>query len=263
VTRGSGLSGRSPDRSDAWALSHPYGWRARLGVIVPPTNTVNEAEWHRMAPAGVTVHSARMPLHGDSESAAGKAALHADLKRATADLAQASVDVIAYGCTAGSLVLPLTGLTDYMTSVAGVPAVATAPALVEALRALGARRIALATPYHDALTDHERDFFVQCQIETVAARGLGFGANGPDEFRNIARLPTAVAYRLAKSVDRPEAEAIVISCTDFATLDIVPVLEAELDKPVISSNLATFWAALRAAGLGDRLGSFGRLLQDH
>ena len=51
MTRTPGLSGRSPDMADAWALSHPYGWRARLGVIVPPTNTVNEAEWHRMAPA--------------------------------------------------------------------------------------------------------------------------------------------------------------------------------------------------------------------
>lgn len=249
--------------ADAWALSHPYGWRARLGVIVPPTNTVNEAEWHLMAPKGVTVHSARMPLHADTESEAGKTALHADLRRATADLAQASVDAIAYGCTAGSMTLPLTGLTDLMTSIARVPAVATAPALVEALSAFGARRVALATPYHDALTEHERIFFAQCRIETVAARGLGFGANGAEEYKKIARLPAAVAYRLAKSVDRREAEAIVISCTDFATLGIIPVLEAELGKPVVSSNQATFWAALRAAGVGDRLESFGRLLREH
>jgi maleate isomerase/arylmalonate decarboxylase len=260
VTRDDRPRGTAP--ADAWHLSHPYGWRARLGVIVPPTNTVNEAEWHLMAPEGVTIHSARMPLHTDSDSEAGKAALYADLRRATADLAQAAVDVVAYGCTAGSMVLPLGGLTDYMTSIARVPAVATAPALVEALRALGVRRIALATPYHDALTGHERDFFARCEIETVSARGLGFGANGPDEYRNIARLPAAVAYRLAKSVDRAEAEAIVISCTDFATLGIIPVLEAELGKPVITSNQATFWAALRAAGVGDRPDSFGRLLRD-
>jgi maleate isomerase len=262
VKKGPGHSAQSQGGTDAWALSHPYGWRARLGVIVPPTNTVNEAEWHRMAPEGVTVHSARMRLHADSDSEAGKAALYADLKQATADLAQASVDVVAYGCTAGSMVLPLNTLTDYMASVAGVPAVATAVALVEALRALGARRVALATPYHDALTDHEVRFFAQCQIETISSRGLGFGANGPDEYRNIARLPAAVAYRLAKSVDRPAAEAIVISCTDFATLGIIPVLEAELGKPVISSNQATFWAALRAAGVADRPDSFGRLLRD-
>src|SRR5690606_20084427 len=149
------------------------------------------------------------------------------------------------------------------TSVARVPAVATAAALVGALRALGVRRISLATPYHDPLTDHERDFFARCRIDTVTARGLGFGATGPDDYRNIARLPTAVAYRLAKSVDRPEADAIVISCTDFATLGVIPVLESELGKPVISSNQATFWAALRAAGVGDRPGSFGRLLREH
>src|SRR5690606_32966375 len=59
VTRAGGGSGTEP--ADAWSLSHPYGWRARLGLIVPPTNTVNEAEWRIMAPEGVTIHSARMP----------------------------------------------------------------------------------------------------------------------------------------------------------------------------------------------------------
>ncbi|HEX7005983.1 MAG TPA: aspartate/glutamate racemase family protein [Alphaproteobacteria bacterium] len=261
MTAAGGSPGTEP--ANAWSLSHPYGWRARLGLIVPPTNTVNEAEWRIMAPEGVTIHSARMPLHTETDSDAGKAVLYDDLRRAAADLAQAGVDVVAYGCTAGSMVLPLSGLTDFMTSVAGVPAVATAAALVGALRALGVRRIALATPYHDPLTDHERDFFARCQIDTVTARGLGFGANGPEDYRNIARLPAAVAYRLAKSVDRPEAEAIVISCTDFATLRVIPVLESELGKPVISSNQATFWAALRAAGVSDRPESFGRLLREH
>ena len=56
---------------------HPttYGWRAKIGVIVPPTNTVNEAEWQLMAPAGVSVHTTRMPLHEDTTSAAGTRAL--------------------------------------------------------------------------------------------------------------------------------------------------------------------------------------------
>ena len=60
-----------------------YGARAKLGVIVPPTNTSNEAEWQIMAPQGVTIHSARMPLHADTESEAGKAALYDDVQRFT------------------------------------------------------------------------------------------------------------------------------------------------------------------------------------
>src|SRR5690606_20084424 len=82
VTRAGGGSGTEP--ADAWSLSHPYGWRARLGLIVPPTNTVNEAEWRIMAPEGVTIHSARMPLHTETDSDAGQAALYHDLGRARA-----------------------------------------------------------------------------------------------------------------------------------------------------------------------------------
>jgi len=240
-----------------------YGSRAKLGVIVPPTNTANEAEWNRMAPAGVSIHSARMPLHMDTESDAGRGALHSDLKRHAADLAQASVDVIAYGCTAGSMVVPASSLADFMQAEAGRPCVTTAQSLIEALRALGAKRVAVATPYHDALNRHEAHFLAGHGFEVVALKGLGYGANGPAEYRNIARVPPAEVLALARSVARPEADALLLSCTDLATLDVIDTLERETGKPVISSNQATFWLALRRAGLADRLRGHGRLLAEH
>ncbi len=249
--------------AEALADTPVYSWRARIGVIVPPTNTVNEAEWNRMAPEGVTIHSARMPLHTDTTSKAGKRALLDDLRKASADLAQAGVDVIAYGCTAGSMVSPITELSDFMTQTVGVPAVTTAGALVDALAALGARRISVATPYHDALNEHERNFLAEHGFETLALTGLGYGANGPEEYKCIARVPTDRVYALARSVDREEADAILISCTDLATLEVIPRLENELGKPAVSSNQATFWAALRAAGLDLRFDEYGELLRAH
>jgi maleate isomerase/arylmalonate decarboxylase len=241
----------------------PYGWRAKIGLIVPPTNTVNEAEWARMAPEGVTLHVTRMRLHAHTTSPEGERQLYADIEKATRDLAAASVDAIAYGCTAGSMVMPLDKLTDYMAGIAGVPCVATAPSLVRACRALGVARVALATPYPDALNAHERDFLAANGIETVALKGLGIGAGGPHEYVRIARVPKDQVLAHARSVDRPEAQALMISCTDFATLDAVPELERALGKPVVTSNQATFWAALRAAGVGDRFRAFGRLLEAH
>lgn len=241
----------------------PYGRRAKIGLIVPPTNTVNEAEWARMAPEGVTIHATRMRLHADTQSPEGERQLYADIERATRDLAAASLDAIAYGCTAGSMVMPLERLTDYMAGIAGVPCVATAPALVLACRALGVTRVALATPYHDALNEHERHFLAQNGIEVVALKGLGIGAGGPHEYVRIARVPKPEVLAHARSVDRPEAQALMISCTDFATLEAIPALERALDKPVVTSNQATLWAALRAARIDDRFRSFGRLLQEH
>jgi len=239
-----------------------YGWRARLGVIVPPTNTVNEAEWGLMAPEGVTVHSARMPLHADTGGAEAERTLFDDLERASGDLAQAGVDVIAYGCTAGSMVAPMTRLTDFMTGATGIPAVATAPAIVHALGALGVRRVALATPYGEALNADERRFLAANGVEVVAAQGLGYGDGGPDEYVNIARVPVAEVFEFVRAADTEAAEAVVVSCTDFATSPIIARLEAALAKPMVTSNQATLWAALRAAGLDLAVPGFGRLL-DH
>ena len=97
----------------------PYGRRAKIGLIVPTTNTVNEAEWARLAPEGVSIHVTRMVLHTGGGGDA--AALERDLAAAIATLTPASVDVIAYGCTAGSMVSPLDKLTNRMRELGGVP----------------------------------------------------------------------------------------------------------------------------------------------
>jgi len=161
------------------------------------------------------------------------------------------------------MVQPLTRLTDYMTKLSGLPAVATAPAIVRALQALGATKVSVATPYHDALNRHEAAFLANNGIRTLSIAGLGIGAGGSHEYVQIAQHLAADAFELAVSVDRPEAEAIVISCTDFATLPVIERLERQLGKPVVTSNQATFWAAMRAAGLNDQLDGAGRLLRAH
>ena len=240
-----------------------YGARAKLGVIVPPTNTANEAEWNRAVPRGVSVHSTRMPLHTDTESDAGRAALRDDIRRFARDLAQATVDVVAYGCTAGSMISPVTGLPDFMARETGCKAVTTAQAIVAALTALDVRRLAIATPYHDALNDHEVAFLAEQGFGTVAIAGLGYGGGGPAEYRNIARVPPEDVFDLAKRVDRADADALLVSCTDFATFDILQRLEDDLGKPVVSSNQATLWYALRTAGIDDRLPGLGRLCTQH
>ena len=245
------------------AYYRPYGWRAKIGLIVPTTNTVNEAEWARMAPEGVSIHVTRMVLHTGSGGADSAASLDRDIAAAIATLTPASVDVIAYGCTAGSMVSPLDKLPARMRELAGVPAVATAPAIVHALRALDVRKIALATPYHEALNNHEIAFLAEHGIATLSAKGLGIGGGGAHEYVNIARVPEEAVLEHVRAADHPEAEAMLVSCTDFATLDILPQLERELGKPVVSSNLATWWQALRAAGIDDHFADMGRLLQAH
>lgn len=232
----------------------------KIGLIVPPQNTVNQIEWRRMLPPGVDFSLVRIALHADTESPEGKRALHADLQKSLDQLAPARPDVVAYACTAGSMSKPLDGLTDVMTQMCGKPCVATAPALVQACNKLGLKKIAIATPYHDALNRHEVHFFEENGIQVLNIRGLGIGAGGPHEYVNLAKVPKEQVYEHARGTWVPQADGMVVSCTDFASLEAIPRLEQELGKPVISSNTATLWSALKAAGVTGKLEGFGKLL---
>ncbi len=240
-----------------------YGSRAKLGMIIPPTNSANEAEWWRLAPADVTVHSVRMPLHTDTRSEAGKKALLNDIRRYCSDLAQVGPDVLVYGCTAGSMVSPPAKLADAMTAFTGLPSITTAQSIVRALRAMGLSTVSVGTPYHDLLNEHEQQFLEDEGFRVTRIEGLGYGSTGPEEYRNIARITPDIVQALAQRVNSPEADAVLLSCTDLATLEIIEPLELALDKPVISSNTATFWHALRTAGVPDAIAGAGRLLTCH
>ncbi|SDW10021.1 aspartate/glutamate racemase family protein [Celeribacter indicus] len=221
-----------------------YSMRARIGLIVPPTNTVNEAEWSRLLPEGATAHSHRMALHTDTQSTEGIAALKTDLEAAVAMLAPMRPDVVAYACTAGSLVTPSDALGAEISARSGVSVITTADSLVQALRHLGAGRIGLATPYSEAMNAHEVAFLAAHGIETLAVAGLGLGARGAWEYPKIAQTPLATVERLARQVGAADVAALVISCTDFPTLPLIAPLERELGIPVLTSNTATLWRCL-------------------
>ena len=232
-----------------------------LGLIVPPTNTVNESEWRAAVSTEMSVRVARMPLHDDVTSDHGRDILIADLAAAARPLMQAGADAVAYGCTAGSLILPPEWLPETLGTALDCPCAATAPALVQAVRQLGVRRVAVATPYHDALNAHEADFLAECGLEVVRINGLGIGAGGPHEYTRIATLPAERIERLALDTAAAGGEALILSCTDLPTRTLHDKLEQVLGRPVISSNQATLWATLKAAGRETTPISWGALMK--
>jgi maleate isomerase/arylmalonate decarboxylase len=236
-----------------------YSQRAKVGLIVPPTNTVNEAEWCRMMPDGVTFHTVRMPIHPPAHTPEERQALIDDIGRKVKELAQARVDVVAYACTAGSMVTPPHSLPDAVTKATGVAMVTTAASIVDALQALGATNISIATPYHDALNDHEVAFLNNSGIGVKRIKGLGIGANGPADYPRIAETPLREIAAHAKAAFVPGSDALLITCTDFPTLPLIAALEDELGVPVVTSNQATLWGALCAAGVLEARPGLGRL----
>lgn len=236
-----------------------YGWRTRLGLIVPALNVVMEPELARLLPAGVTLHTTRLLLAG-AASAESYRAMGQGARRAGEELASAAVDVVIYGCTAGSTGEEGRAVRTALAAATGAPVVTTSDAVTAALRHLGARRLAVATPYVPAVNALERAHLEHEGFEVVAIAGLGLGDTETSR-RRIGYQPPSVAYALARQVDRPEADAAFIGCTNFATLDVLAALERDLGKPVVSSNQATLWAALRAAGVRASIAGYGRLLE--
>lgn len=222
-----------------------YGWRARLGLIVPSSNTTNEPEFYRHLPDGVSLHTARMRL--SDANAEELETMADDIERCGELLATADVDVVAYGCTTGSLVKGPGYDEDIearLSDTVDAPAVATAAAVKRAFDALDLERIAIATPYIDDLNDREADFLEAAGYEVAGIDGLNIEPN----LEIGAQLPE-VAYREARAIDSLDAEGVFVSCTNYRTFEVIERLEEDLGKPVVTSNQATLWNALRRAGV--------------
>jgi len=232
-----------------------YGWRARIGLIVPSSNTTMESELHKMAPEGVSIHISRIPLKEVTREALFEMEKHS--LRAAIELADADVDIILYGCTTGSLV----GgpgydkmISEKIEKTVNKPVVATATAVVNALEAVKARKIVVATPYIDELNDDEKRFLEAHGFEVLKIKGLGIRSN-----LEIGRITPWQVYRFAKTVYMRDADALFISCTNLRTIEIIDLLEKDLEIPVITSNQASLWAVLRRLGIKDKIHGYGKL----
>ncbi len=234
-------------------------FRGRIGLIIPSSNTTMEPEfWSLFSVNGVSVHTARLRLERVDAQSLRRMARR--VQEAATLLSTADVDVIVYGCTTGSLVEGVgfdVRIAEAIERASGRPAVATATAVVNALRQLKAYRVAVATPYIDELNDLEKKFLEESGFEVVDIKGLGILDN-----LEIGRLPAWRVYRLARSVNTSRADALFLSCTNMPTLRVIDALERDLGIPVISSNTASAWAAARLMGVKPTFTTGGMLLRE-
>jgi maleate isomerase len=231
---------------------------ARIGLLVPSSNTTIEPEFYRALPPGVTLHTARLFLTQITpESILG---MVKDLEQQSRLLASADVDVIVLGATAPSFLKGMgydQELIGKIEAATGKPATTTSTALIEAIRHFGVRRVVLGAAYDDKVNAIARSFLEANGVTVLDAQGLGYVDN-----LAVGRLAADTAYELATRIDRPEAEAIVLACTNWKTLEVIERLERNLGKPVITTSQASVWAALRIIGGMPDVPGYGRLLRD-
>lgn len=234
-----------------------YGWRGRIGLLVPSSNTTMEMELHEALPEGVSLHTSRMPLRNVTEEELLK--MEALAFEGAKLLKDANVDIILYGCTSGSFIGGKNFEKELEAKIekeVNLPVVSTSSAVLEALGVLDAQRILVITPYTDEINEREREFLEANEFEVLDIRGLGIEDN-----TQIGRMEPYEAYRLAKATFMEEADAIFISCTNFRTFEIIELLEDDFGVPVITSNQASLWLALRELDIHDVIPGLGSLFE--
>ncbi len=242
-----------------------YGRRARIGLIVPSNNTVCEPEMATLCPEDVATYSTRILFQ---PTIPGLRDMKNHVQRASSELSSEGIcQIIAFCCTIGSMIGGVgydAEIIDLIEKEAGVPATTTTTSVRAALDVLRVTRIAVATPYTREIIQLERDILESMGYKVT--RIIGYHEDVPPEaFRNdmIGRLPPDEAYRLGLKVNDSQNEALFISCTNFRALETIQSLEEKTGKPVVSSNQATMWYALRKVGIKDPIEGFGRLLKLH
>lgn len=222
-----------------------YGDRARIGLIVPGPNTVAETEFWRMAPDGVTVHTARLPF--DPDAAAPLIAMEDHLEGAVSSLKAAGCDLIVYSCGASSAMESDDSPTNRIQRWSGRPVVDASHALAHELQRAGVARAGLITPYPTATHEEEKAFLEREGI-TVARDAQVILDEAQEKLLGMRRVPPNMILEAALPM-APEVDGYALGCTDMPTLAAAMEIETRTGKPVISMTIAMWQEASRTLKL--------------
>ena len=232
--------------------------KAAIGLVALATDMVIEPELYAFLPRdGAAVYSSRIPV---ADKASVRNLLDMELHLADAArliLPEDKLHVMAFGCTSGSMAIGPDKVAARVNSVRpGIPVTNPVSASLKGLRAMGARRIALLTPYPAEINAVVETYVSGQGFDIVAKGSFGCGADS-----EIVRLKPEAIYEAGVELGRAKVDALFLSCTGLRVSSILERLEGAIGKPVVASNQALAWDCLRLAGDRRSVEGFGRLLQ--
>jgi len=215
--------------------------RARIGMIIPSVNSMTEPQFNRFAPPGLAVNVARARVAGEwkrpLDVMADEIATSARL------LSDVEPDLIVFHCTDTSMTQGPQGegrILDIVKDATGIEALATSRLVLEALQALGLKKLLLLSPYrsNQAVIDYlKATSFTVVHDVALGLKSIEFANVTPQEWTDLARQH-----------DRPEADGIFLSCTNTTQIEAIEDIERALGKPVVNSNQAVLWGCVQRLG---------------
>ena len=231
--------------------------RARLGFIIPASNRMVEPQMARFAPPGVVPHFMRLRMTNQYKRPLPE--LLPRILDAAAHLMDSKCDIIVFQCTGTSMSGGVDMDAFVVSEIAKAvkrPAISTAGAVKAALAALGARRLVFISETEQAGHDKKVAYLREAGYELVADKAASLP--GTDQY---CVTPPRFWYDLAVSLRNDAADAYFISCANIQSIDVIEDLERVLNKPVVTSNQAALWCALRTLGLSDVVPGLGSLFR--
>ena len=236
----------------------PQNTIRHFGVLIPSTNTTGEFEYSRLLPPQWQAHYARLATSSENKTPFSPPR-DEDVDYQAKMLGNARVETVFLLQTSASLFADgyCQDVSRRISAAAGVPGFTSAMAIGEAMQALGAKRIALVSPYSPEVNASAKRYYEGGYgLQVVALEGFA----ATDSYA-IGKLGPEMARDAFARIDRPEIEAFIVPGGNFPTMASIAGWEREFGKPVVTTNQAALWAVLRRLNSTDRLPDLGRLLE--
>ncbi len=235
-----------------------YGWRAKIGLITPMSENAEHA-FHIYAPEGVSVCSLKINFPGPTPE--GLIYLTDQLEDTAAMYKGRNLDLVVFGCTSGSCIKGYGWDKECRSRIeraCGIPGLTTSTAVLEGLGALGAKKVAVLTPYPEATNEAEKKFLEDNGFEVTNIVGMNM-SQFTGKGMSFEDADEHFLYQHSVHMDLKGADTFFLSCMGLTTMEIIDALETRLGLPVITSHQATLWSALRHCRIGAKLPKLGRL----
>ena len=230
----------------------------RIGLIALSNDYATERDFINLRPSDdVALFTSR--VQNTPDCTPGSLALMATHITAAAALLvpDGRLDVIAYACTSGTVVMGYDEICARIHAARpGVSVVTPITASLAALDTLGAHRISVLTPYTDGVNSA-----IAAHLSAAGKDICAFTSFQIEDNEVMAALPPDAIYRAALEADRPDAQALFISCTAIRAVDVIEQIEGAIGKPVVTANQAMIWQSLRLSGFAASMPGHGRLMQ--